>query len=64
MTQNNDLTMEKKLKKINSISWELLGQNPRELKAQGISPINLVGATFSTKEMLNEIRAERGENIK
>lgn len=52
-TQN--LTKEQKLKAINGIAWELLGKSPKALKEQGINPLGLVGATISTREMLDEL---------
>ena len=59
MDKTKNLSKAEKLMALRNTAWDLLKFSPKELKKQGISPINLVGANFSAKEKLNEI----GDNV-
>ena len=63
MDKTKNLSKEEKLMALRNTAWDLLKCSPKELKKQGISPINLVGANFSAKDMLNEMGVDVDEEV-
>ncbi len=63
MDKTKNLSKEEKLMALRNTAWDLLKLPPKELKKQGISPINLVGVNFSAKDMLNEMGVDVDEEV-
>lgn len=63
MDKTKNLSKEEKLMALRNTAWDLLKFSPKELKKQGINPINLVGANFSAKDMLNEMGVDVDEEV-
>ena len=57
------MNKQEKLQAIRDIAWEMLKFPPSELKKQGINPINLVGANFSAKEMMEELGIDVNDEL-
>ena len=53
-----------KLQILRDTAWELLKHSPKDLKECGIDPIALVGANFSTKEMLADLGIDVSQEYK